>query len=334
MSETKSAKEISRLVTRLADERRLNKDLVKLLNGRESFLESIHKAVLTHKIKKFKAPSKPKKVKGKSNMTIELMLSDIHVGKKTDNFDLKICSDRLTQLVNTTLTQLHLYQKIYNVEHLIVALIGDIIESQTMHEVESAKGCEFGNSRQIQESIRLLFFNVLVPLSQTGLPIIVPAVTGNHDRTDTRKTLHDPGETNVTYIIYNTLDMLCKAYGLKNVQFHIPKGPYQVIELYGNVILFEHGDNAKAKTEPALEALINKRQSQTGMVIDFLRVGHWHSYACYGRGRIIVNDSVPGADSYSDVMGFNSHAGQTLNFYIETEDRPNCFYSSFPVYLK
>lgn len=323
-----------KLLDRLRDRNRIliseNKELVKCLNGQESLIAALNRAGSRSGSAKIQ---KPKHTKGRG-MTMELMLSDIHVGKKTDTFNLAICKRRMEKLVDVFMGQYDLYAKSFRIDGFILALIGDLIESQTMHEVESAKGCEFGNSRQIEEAINLLFDKVILPIASTGEKILIPCVTGNHDRTETYRTFHYPGEENITWIIYKMLERMAKAHKLHNVQFFIPKGPYQLIKIYNNVAMYEHGDNAKAKTEPALEALISKRQAQSSAVIDFLRVGHWHSYACYGRGRIIVNDAVPGADSYSQVLGFNSHAGQTLNFYIQTNERPSCFYSSFPIYLK
>lgn len=311
--------------------KKTNNLIVKELNSKQALLSSIKDLITkpTNKIKIKKAV-----FTNNRKMVMELMISDIHIGKKTDNFNLVVAEQRFNDLVGVFTSQFALHKKSFKIDGIILALIGDIIESQTMHELESAKGCEFGNSKQVQESIRLLFFNVIVPIAKLGVKVVVPAVTGNHDRTEMRKTMNNPGEDNVTYIIYHTLQMMAKAYNLTNVSFLIPKGPYQLVKVFNNVILFEHGDNAKAKTEAALEALIHKRQVQSGTVVDFLRVGHFHSYACFGRGRIIVNDSLPGLDSYAEVMGFNSHAGQALNLYIETSERPNCFYSSFPIYLK
>ena len=79
---------------------------------------------------------------------------------------------------------------------------------------------------------------------------------------------------------------------------------------------------------------MNNRSKQLGKVIDFGRFGHYHEYACYDRGRIIINESVCGQDSYANVLGHSSTAGQTINYYIETKTRPTCFFKSFPVWLE
>jgi len=42
---------------------------------------------------------------------------------------------------------------------------------------------------------------------------------------------------------------------------------------------------------------------------------------------------VCGQDSYAEIKGFNTSAGQTINYYVDTKARPSSFYYSFPVYL-
>lgn len=313
---------------------RANRDILNYLNNQDDLLKQVRQLVAEIQVDKIKIPRRPKPPKRMTKMVAELMISDVHVGKVTDNFNLEVCKDRINQLVAVVLNELDTAGKQFRLEKVIVALLGDIVESQTMHGVESAKGCEFGNSKQVVEAVKLLFFNLLLPLAQTGIPIDVPCVPGNHDRTEHKRTYHNPGEENLTFIIYTMLEELCKAHGLSNVTFAITQGSYVLHEVFGNFILYEHGDNTRACDKKTLEAHLNKRQSQLGVVVDFLRLGHWHEYVCFGRGRIIVNDSVPGPDSFSDTLGFNSHAGQTLNFYIPTRERPNCFYKSFPIYLK
>jgi len=258
----------------------------------------------------------------KPDMTMELMLSDIHYGKKTEQFDLTVCRERIREVVRVTLEELERSKRHYSVSRIIVALLGDIIESFSMHGLESA-------------AIQSLFYDVIVPMAKTGLTIDVVGVTGNHDRTEYDRTYVTPGKKNVTWVIYNMLKMLAEAHKLTNVSFLIPEGPYQVLDVYDNKVLYEHGDAKGVSTnKQVLIKHLANRSRQVGEILNFLRLGHFHEYTCYGRGEIIINDSVPGPDGYSDAHGYNSCSGQTLNFYIETKERPNCFYKSFPIYLK
>ena len=325
-------KEASRARRLSAKNSKKSRTVLDYLNAREDLLEDIQGVVSNLNKSKIKVV-KPKIDKKKKKMTMELLLSDIHYGKITDTFNLDVCRNRMQFLRDAFLGEYHRRAKQYNVEKVIVALMGDIIESSTMHGLESARSCEFGNSRQVQEAIISIYEDILVPIASLGVKVHIPAVTGNHDRTDPKKTYNNPGEENLTYIIYKTLEMLCKQAGFKHVTFDIPKGSYAILDIYGNIALYEHYDNSKANSRVALESLMMKRQKQSKAVISFMRGGHFHESTMYGRGTIIVNGSVPGQDSYAKVLGFDSEATQTINFYIETTSRPTSFFASFPVYL-
>lgn len=269
-----------------------------------------------------------------TGLTMELMLSDIHFGLKTSTINYKICRARLQKLTTVFLQEMERKKKEgYNVERIILALLGDIINSFSMHGLESAIGSEFGNSVQVQSAITSLYYDVILPIAKTGIPIFVPCVTGNHDRVETHRTMNDPGLNNLTWIIYNSLEEYCKLAGLKNVKFEITTASYIIHKIYQNNCLYEHGDNAKSFSQRAFETLMDNRARQNNVTIDFGRFGHWHSYVCFDRGRIIVNEPVGGQDSYAKVLGFNTRSGQTINFYVNTKNRPNCFYYSFPVDL-
>lgn len=310
---------------------KLEKELTEKRLTEEAVLTTIKNAISNVKIPKFKV--KKFKAHKKNNMTMELMISDVHYGKKTETFDLQVCKVRMRELTTVFLKELAVAQKDFNVHRIIVGLLGDIIESYTMHGIESSMSSEFPNSVQVKEAIESLFYDVILPIAQTGIKIEIPAVTGNHDRSETRSTMHNPGETNLSWIIYNALDLLIKQSKLKNVTMYIPKDSYVLLEIYNNSVLYEHLDNVKSPTEDSFEKLIQKRSTQLGVVIDFLRGGHWHKYLCFGRGRIIVNEPVCGQDSFAKVLGYDTQSGQTINFYVESDKRPSCFYKSFPVYL-
>src|SRR5690606_17177842 len=117
---------------------------------------------------------------------------------------------RLQELTAVFLHEMQLHQKNFNVHRIIIALIGDLLESFTIHGKESALSCEFSNPEQIKEAIECLFFDVILPIANTGVQIDIPAVTGNHDREDSQYTLNYPGKNNFTWVIYNALDLPIK----------------------------------------------------------------------------------------------------------------------------
>lgn len=299
----------------------------------KTLLEDCVEAVAKLEVPKYKKPKIKKSPKGRK-MTMEALLSDIHYGKKTKKFNLKILRQRMEEFRDVFLAEMSQKEKTgFDVEKIIVALIGDIIESFTMHGIESAMSCEFGNAEQVQSAIVSLFHDFLRPVAMTGKDIVVIGISGNHDRTDKDKTFNNPGRIYMTWVIYNMLKELCTMSGLDNVSFIIPDESYLVYDIYHSPILYEHGDKLKNTAKNTIENKMASRSRQAGRTIHMARFGHWHEYHCYDRGRAIINESVPGPDSYAQENGYMSTPGQTINFYIETDTRPTSFYYSFPVFL-
>jgi hypothetical protein len=302
------------------------------LNQRQDILDSIEQAI--KKLSNIKAPqtAKPKVSKTKRNSTLELMFSDIHYGKKTEEVGLVDIRRRVREVADALIFKIGVESKMYNITEVLIACLGDVIESASMHGEESVRGCEFGNAKQVAVAIESIFEDLLYPLAATGYPLTFLGIPGNHDRAGPKRTYHNPGEERLTYTIYKTLELLCKAAKIKNIKFIIPKESYKVYKIYGSNYLYEHGYNVKPSLE-SCEKLINSRQTQYGEIIAGLRLGHWHQLMMFGRGRVIINESVIGPDSFSKELGFTSKAGQTIVQYIETERRDSPFYQIFPVYL-
>ena len=315
---------------------RQNRELLDYLAKKGDILEGVDAIVKKIKPVKFKFP-KIKKSKNKKDMTMELMFSDIHFGKLTDTFNLDICKRRIRYLAYTLIKEIKRNSSQYDIERIVLALLGDMVESATMHGLESSKGCEFGNSRQMWECIDSVFDDLIVPVAmyamKKGITIDIVGVTGNHDRTEAKRTYHYPGESNLTLVIYKTLEKLCRCSGFKHIKFHIPKSSYAILEIYENKILYEHFDNAKACTRIALEKLLADRIKQIGDNIEYARGGHFHESTMFGLGKIIGNGSVCGQDSFAEVQGFDSVASQTLNYYVKS-DRKRSFYRTFPINLE
>lgn len=316
-----------------------NKTILDQWVEREDLLEIIQNTVKAISLHKYKVPVCKQKSKEKKNMTLELLFSDVHYGKYIDHIDdnfvdSKVIRERVRRISESVIKEIHRESKSFNVERVVLAMIGDIIENADFHGQESEKGCEFSTSRQVQEAIISMFHDLILPIAMTGIKVDVSCVTGNHDRIGHNKTYSKPGEDNLTFIIYSTLDMLCKQSGLNNVIFDISKGLYSTVQVYGNNIVYEHGDELKNTNRDTLANKMAKRQVQLGKIIHFYRVGHWHEPAQYGQGRMMINGSVPGQDSFADSKGFCSEAVQIMNYYVQTEKRNTCFFRSFPIYLQ
>lgn len=346
--EVKILKDIHRTKKANSYRAKENRTILQKWVERDDLIEQFQDLLKSISLKKHKPPKSliynkktKKSKKNKEKMTLELLLSDTHYGKLILDEEGNVMVNcqkiryRIKKLCQQVIKEIERNSVFFNIERFVIGALGDLIESSHMHGEESLKGCEFGTSRQMNEAIVSVFYDLLVPLSQTGLPIIdVVCVTGNHDRLDKQQTYSRPGENNLTYVIYKQLELLCKTSGLSNVKFHITPKMYAHTEIYGSTVVYEHGHELSNLNRDTMIKMMNKRQNQIGKMVDFYRVGHWHERVEYGQGKVQVNASVPGQDDYSEGKGFDSEALQILNYYVKTSKRRTSFFRSFPIYLE
>lgn len=333
VADIKALKDIARTKRNSSLTAKENRTILQSLNDRDDLLDQLSELVETLP-KLAVLPPPPVADKNKRDMTVEMMISDVHVGKKTPTFNAEICRLRIRKLVSTLLQEIERKEAHYNVTRVILALIGDLIENAMMHGKESAVNCEFDNAEQIRMAIEIIYTEVIVPLGNTGRKIDAVCISGNHDRAEEKPTYNDPGKASFCWVIYKVLKMLADQAGYTNIKWTIPEGVYATLDVYGDTILYEHADRIKGGNDKKSYAShIVKRSAQVGKVIKGVRVGHWHEYSCLDNGAVVVNASVPGQDSYAEVNGYNSIPGQAINFYVKTKNRDNSFFYSFLVQL-
>jgi hypothetical protein len=337
MSDDKQAiellKESARVKKNNTVKAKQNRMILEYVNQQDDMLLKLQDYLDKKKFTVQKPKVKPKTSDKKPNMTMEVMYTDVHMGKSSETFNRQVCIDRTKAFMETVRGEYERYSRLYNIERLVLFLGGDNIENANIHGIESTKGCEAPTPVQVVWYIESVFENILLPVSEMGVDVDVVCIAGNHDRQDEKKTFHYPGYDSEAWIMYNTLEKLTHWSGLKGFTWHIPKGVFHTLDIYGNTILYEHGDHVKGTSRAALNAHLHKRSQQIGRLITGLRCGHWHEYLCMDEGRAVINASVCGTDSYAEVLGYSSKAGQVINYYIDSE-RDNSFYHSFLAQLE
>jgi hypothetical protein len=328
----KVLKEVARVKRDNSQKTRQTKALLEHFLNTDDILEQIQSAVKSLNkldLKKTRLPVK----KGRSKLTAELMLSDWHIGKLTDSFNTEVARSRIRTYMAAVLSDFQRKAEHYTLEKVVVFLGGDMIENSLMHGPESLSGCEYQNPEQMRVCIELLFAEVFVPLAALGLPVHVIGIAGNHDRPERDKTMNKPGKNSLCWVMYHALKMLTEQAKMK-FTWDIPEGAYTLYNYYGDLVLFEHGDNLTAgSTRDGFVKHLMARSQQIGTLIKGVRLGHFHFYYQQDSGQVIINSSLSGQDSYSELRGYNSRAGQVVNYYVDTENRDCSFYHSFLVQL-
>lgn len=269
-------------------------------------------------------------------LTVEIILSDLQIGKLSDTYNSDVATKRLKEFGEAAVFQIK--QKAaagYRVERIVLAIIGDIIESDKKHD-NSARATDTGTAQQIHDATVGIFEHVLLPLAALGVAVDVPCVTGNHDWDGHGITMFRPGREQLSYPLYKALEMLCRVAGLAHVRFDVVDGVFATTDIYGQTVLYEHGVGVSV-TEQSMKAHKIKRSEQLGKYITFFRMGDKHNVCSFNSGQYVVNGAFFGSDSsgteYSSIAGFSSVPAQWMGFHTPREDSRFTLYDTFTVQL-
>lgn len=204
--------------------------------------------------------------------TVELLLSDLQIGKLAKNYSTHTARARLFEYGRAALFQIH--QKIdagYNVERIVVGLLGDVIESDKKHK-NSARATDTGTAEQMHNAMVALFELILEPLARFNVQVEVVCITGNHDHDDHGLMMYKPGLEQLSYPLYRSLEYITRRAGYSNVVFQIPEGSFGVVEFYGQYALYEHGVGVSV-SEASMKSHKVKRSEQVQKHLTYFRMG-------------------------------------------------------------
>lgn len=314
--------------------RRDVRGLVELCEAQRAALDGIHSAIedipkrppIRHKIK----PN------GGAPMTVELLLSDLQIGKLAANYDTKTARARLFEYGRAAIFQIE--QKVaagYQVERLVLAILGDVIESDKKHK-NSARATDSGTAEQMHNALVAIFELVLEPLARLGVPMDVICVTGNHDHDDHGLMMYKPGREQLSFPLYNSLQYITARSGYSWVNFQIPEGSFAIEDFYGQYVLYEHGVGVSV-TEASMKSHKVKRSEQVQRHLTYFRMGDKHNVSSFNAGQYVVNGAFFGTDrrgeEYSGIAGFSGLPAQWIGFHVPRKDSRFTLYDSFCIQL-
>jgi len=253
-------------------------------------------------------------------ITVELLLSDLQIGKLSQSYNTDIARRRLFEYARMALFQIE--QKAaagYRIEKIVLGLLGDIIESDKKHE-NSAKATDSSTSEQLFDALSSIFEFVIEPLARLGIPMEVVGIVGNHDWDGHGMNSFEPGKSMFSWPLYKSMELLTARCGYANVQWVIPEGTYAIVDFYGQKAIYEHGYGT-SNTEASLKRHKVNRAEQEQTYITYLRVGDKHTVTSYNAGQLVVNGAFfgagPGGGEYSEIAGYASVPGQWMGFHVK-----------------
>lgn len=299
--------------------RRDNVALADALGGKEAFIDAIEQVTVDMESRD---PVDLKAFLGTqagTPITVELLLSDLQIGKLSSSYNTQIARKRLFEYARTALFQIE--QKAaagYRIERIVLGMLGDIIESDRKHE-NSAKATDSTSAEQIYDAMSGIFEFVIEPLARLGIPMDVYGIVGNHDWDGHGLNMFEPGKSQFSWPLYRSLELLSNRCGYAHVTWTIPEGTYAIVDFYGQKALYEHGVGV-SNTENAMKGHKIKRSEQEQSYLTYFRMGDKHTVTSYNGGQLVVNGAFfgagPGGAEYSEIAGYASIPGQWMGFHV------------------
>ncbi len=254
-------------------------------------------------------------------ITIELLFSDIQIGKLMNDYDTEVALKRADEYVRVAQQRIEAYSKQgYSVNRIVLAVLGDIIESDKKHS-NSGRACDIGTADQIKVGIEVLFQKVIKGLSYLA-PLTVVMITGNHDHDDHGLNMFMPGREHLSWPLYHAVRMLTEQAGI-DAEFIIPEGSFATLDIYGHNVLYEHGVGV-ATSGAALKKHVANRTDQLKKYISMFRMGDKHNISRFNNDRFVVNGAFFGdsrhGEEYSGIAGYDGEPAQLLFAHVERAD--------------
>ena len=251
---------------------------------------------------------------------MEILFSDLQIGKVGQYYNTEIAKKELKTYGETLVNLIKQKQdSLYKVEKIVFASLGDTVEDHLKHGVQSAVSTDSGLSEQISNAITYVWTYVLKPLAMFGIPIEFIGIAGNHGSSEHKgMDMYKAGKYSYDFVIYKSLELLCKESEYDHIEFKIPEGCFDFADIYGRYAIYEHGYFNSA-TEKSMEDQMKKRGRQIKKHVEYFRCGDMHHSCSYDNHKMVLNGAFFGTDTegleYSGVLGFNSIPSQIVMFH-------------------
>lgn len=277
-------------------------------------------------------------VKAHKEEDVMLILSDIHIGAEhsyeetggISEFNRTRCYKRLDNLQYAVRDIVELHSKLYNLPHLHLSCLGDIVAGDNSSGEWSQNYISMPIVEQVVEGYNkirdmLAYWLTIFP------EITFYGVRGNHGRTGQKGVEKD--YSNYDYLLYRFLQASFKDN--PRIKFIVPKTWWILAEIRGWKFLMVHGDDVRGGTVP-IKKLNDFESKMVGIIKqipDYTIAGHYHNSAelSTNNGCVILNGSVIGGDVYSlktvhansrpeqTIFGINDSHGRTWKYNINLD---------------
>lgn len=275
--------------------------------------------------------------KAKNDETVVLLLSDVHVGKKTPTYNHEVFKERMGKLMESVQSIVSVQRNARPLKNIEVVLGGDIIDAESIYPGQAVDGVSAHILDQIYthgipEFVRLFEF-----LMGTFKSVSVHAVAGNHGNLNASKWT-SAKSTNWDLVFYHSLKTALR--GQERLTWDIADDDFKAMwKIYDWGMFATHGDMIRMYYNVPNYGLT--RQStrwqatyRDEMELNYFLFGHFHTLMLHERFNQIVftvNGSWVTDDEFAEEkMGIGSEAEQAI-FGVHPEQGRTW---SYPLYIE
>lgn len=262
--------------------------------------------------------------KSNDEETAVLVLSDTHVGKKTQSYNSQVFANRLESVSQGVARITELQRSDHPVRKLVVIMDGDMVDGEGIYPTQ-AYHVDQAVLNQVFKIAVPAFSEFLTNMSHMFEQVDVHCVRGNHGRTGR----FAEETSNWDLVLYNTLE-IATAHNPR-INWHITSDWYQTFDIMGMTLMVTHGHQIKSVLNLPFYGMTTKGMRWQGSVthFDLLIIGHYHSkiYFRWNDFELMMNGTMVSHDEFArEVVGMESSCEQTL-FFVHPRKKVTAYYS-------
>ena len=322
-----------------------NKKLLKELNKERSRTKIILDAIKTSIISL--PPIKTSHSNNKIKTTFDseemcLLLSDLHIGEKTElvdtsgisHYNMDEFKKRLLKLVSGIKLIYSIHSKAYPIPILNILGLGDYVTGSDIYPGQSfyidqiVVNQIFMGAQLLAEQIR--------NLCEVFSKVRMVGISGNHGRIGIKGQYH--WKTNFDYIFLKVLQLLLKD--VHNCQIIVAESELCLLEIQKHLILIAHGDQVRSwMSLPfyGLDRSVRRWITLLRQPVEMVAVGHHHRHCNFdiayaeaiingawtGGSRLSVNEMQEAGIPQQLLFGIHPKQGKTWTYNIKLTDKPD-----------
>ena len=269
--------------------------------------------------------------------SVLLVISDVHIGKKTKSYNPKVFVKRLNALKEKVFDITDIHRSVRKVSKLYIAFCGDIIDAESVYPAQAVEHISIPIIDQIFTVGLPEFSKFLLDCSAYFPEIECYCVRGNHGRQNAAKWTSSKS-TNWDFVFYKALQASMSTQD--RIKWIIPTKDWKdTFKIYEEGFMMTHGDMIKRYYSSPFYGMTRQAERWSNAYRDRIKLthflyGHFHSLDAgmrHNRLRIYLNGSFVTDDPFAEeyiavasvpeqlILGVHPTRGVTWRYAINLE---------------